>query len=70
MACLLLGRAVADVAFVGVEDGAAQRVERLALVELAPNPGAELLVGKPRQDEVGLDQPAVFLQGLGERVAA
>ena len=35
---LLLGRALADVAFVGVEDGAAERVQLLALVELAADP--------------------------------
>ena len=40
---LLIGRALSDVAFVGVEDRAAQRVELLALLELSTDPAAELL---------------------------
>jgi hypothetical protein len=40
---LLLGVALADVPFVGVEDGATQRVELLALVELAADSLAQLL---------------------------
>jgi Domain of unknown function (DUF4158) len=65
-----LGRALADVPFVGVEDGASQRVQLLAFVELATDPGAELFVGEPGENEVGLGQPPVLLQGLGERVAS
>jgi hypothetical protein len=66
----LIGRALPDGALVGVEDGAAQRVELLAFVELAADAAAELFVGEPGEHEVGLDESPVFLQGLGERVAS
>jgi hypothetical protein len=64
---LLLGGPLLDVPFVGVEDGAAQGVELLALVELPTDPLAELLVGQPGEDEVRLDQPPVFC-GVSEFV--
>jgi hypothetical protein len=66
---LLLGRSLPDMALVGVEDCAAQGAELLALVQLTAEPSAELLVGEPVQHEVRLDQPAILLQRLGERVA-
>ncbi len=56
-------------ALVGVEDGASEGVQLLALVELPSHPGTELLVGQPLENEVRLDQPPVLLQGLGELVA-
>lgn len=60
MLSLLFRRAVADVALVGgIEGMAAQRMELLALVELAADPLAQLLVDQPREDEVRLDQPPV-----------
>ena len=49
---LLLGSALTDVAFVGVEGRAAQRVQLLALVELATDATAEFLVGEPVEYEV------------------
>jgi hypothetical protein len=70
LAGLLLGDAVADVTFVGVEEEPAQGVELLAFVELAADAPAELLVDEPGEHEVRLDQPPVFLQRSGERVAA
>ncbi len=56
-------------AFVGVEDRAAERVELLAFVELPAHPSPELLIGEPVEYEVRLHEPAVLLEGLGERVA-
>jgi hypothetical protein len=38
---------LADVALVGVEDRAPQRVQLLALVELPADTGSEFLVGEP-----------------------
>ena len=70
MAGLLLGGAVADVAFVGVEEEPAQGVELFAFIELATDTPAELLVDEPGEREVRLDQPPVFLQRPGERVPA
>ncbi len=62
-------RVPAVVVFVGGDLGAgadhevpAQRVERLALVELAMDPGAEQGVGAVAQQEVGADDPAVLAE--------
>jgi hypothetical protein len=52
---LLLGGALADVSLVGVEDRASERVQLLALVELAADPAAQLLIAEPCEDEVRLD---------------
>jgi hypothetical protein len=67
---LLLGRALLDMPFVGVEDGAVAGRGVLVLVVLPGDPVAELLIGELGEDEVGLDQPPVLLQRPGERVAA
>src|SRR4051794_14687369 len=48
---------LADVPLVGVEERAAQRVQLLALAELAADSPAELLVAQPGEDEVRVDQP-------------
>ena len=45
-------------------------MERLALVELAPDPLAQLALLQVAQDEQGLDQPPVLLEGPGQAVLA
>ena len=71
---LLVGRALADVPFVCVEDGAAQRVQLLAFVELAADAGAELFVGEPRSTKLVLvSRPyscRAWASGLRRAVAA
>jgi len=57
-------------ALVGVEDRTAKRMQLLALVQLPADPRSQFLVGKPVEHEVGLHEPSVLLQRLGERVAA
>jgi hypothetical protein len=66
---LLFRGALPDVPLVGVEDRPPERVELLALVQLSPDAGSQLLVGEPIEHEVCLDQPAVLLQRLSEWVA-
>lgn len=62
--------AVADVTVMSEVHGVAQPLERLALVELASDPAAELGPLQVADDEQGLDQPAVLLEGDGEGVLA
>jgi hypothetical protein len=67
---LAVERLEADAAFVAVEDGVFERVDALALVELAVDAAA---LGGPcevAQHELGLDQPAVVLQRGGEHAAS
>ena len=59
-----------DVALVGVEDGAPERAQPLARLELAANPRSELPVSQSREDAIRLDQASVLLQRPDERVAA
>jgi hypothetical protein len=60
----------ADAAFVAVEDGVFEGVDALALVELAVDAASLWRLGEVAEDELGLDEPPVVLQGGGERAAA
>ncbi len=46
---------------------ATQRVQRLALIQLAHDPGSLHGVGAVAEEEVGAHDAAVFAQGCGER---
>jgi hypothetical protein len=59
-----------DLAPVGEKQELPQRVQGLALVELGVDPAPELLALQVTQDEDGLHQAAVLLQGTGQGVLA
>jgi hypothetical protein len=60
--------AASDVALVGEEQVTWQRVQALALVQLPPDSAAKFFVSNVSAEVDGADEPAVFLQGAGERV--
>lgn len=62
---LIVELAAPDVALVGEEQGATQRVQALALVELPPDPPAEFFIGDVVTEVASSDQPPVFVQPLG-----
>ena len=68
LAMELLRIARADTAAVAVAERASQCVGVLAFVELGVGALAERRVAGPTQNEVGLDQPAVFAQRSGGAV--
>ena len=54
----------------GEEQVTSQRVQALAFVELPPDSAAEFYVSNVSAEVDGANEPAVFLQGAGEPIAA